>query len=254
MNTSQSLYQASCADDYDPDSMPVDRARALIRQFLTPLTSTERVAIRAALGRILAQDIDSPVAVPGHDNSAMDGWAVRFSDLATDAETELKRVGESFAGKPYTGAMGPGQTVRIFTGAVMPAGSDSVVMQERAKEIAGVVHIPPGALAKVGQHRRFAGEDLKPGQRVFSAGQPVRPAELGMLASLGLGEVTVFRKLRVAFFSTGDELKSIGTSLAAGEIYDSNRYTLYGMLMRLHCDVVGCRGRARQHIGWCIGG
>ena len=238
MKTSQSLYQASCADDYDPDSMPVDRARALIRQFLTPLTSTERVAIRAALGRILAQDIDSPVAVPGHDNSAMDGWAVRFSDLATDAETELKRVGESFAGKPYTGAMGPGQTVRIFTGAVMPAGSDSVVMQERAKEIAGVVHIPPGALAKVGQHRRFAGEDLKPGQRVFSAGQPVRPAELGMLASLGLGEVTVFRKLRVAFFSTGDELKSIGTSLAAGEIYDSNRYTLYGMLVRLNFDVV----------------
>ena len=94
MNTPQSLYQASCADDYDPDSMPVDRARALIRQFLTPLTSTERVSIRAALGRILAQDIDSPVAVPGHDNSAMDGWAVRFADLARDAETELKRVGE----------------------------------------------------------------------------------------------------------------------------------------------------------------
>ena len=232
------LRDISCADDYDPDSMPVERARALIRQFLTPVTGTERMHIRQALDRVIAEDLTSPVTVPGHDNSAMDGWAVRFADLATDAETELKRVGESFAGKPYTGAMGPGQTVRIFTGAVMPAGSDSVVMQERAKEIAGVVHIPPGALAKVGQHRRFAGEDLKPGQRVFSAGQPVRPAELGMLASLGLGEVTVFRKLRVAFFSTGDELKSIGTSLAAGEIYDSNRYTLYGMLVRLNFDVV----------------
>ncbi len=150
----------------------------------------------------------------------------------------MKRVGESFAGKPYAGAMGPGQTVRIFTGAIMPAGSDSVVMQERAKEIAGGVRIPAGALAKAGQHRRLAGEDLKRGQRVFAAGQPVRPAELGMLASLGLVEVTVYRKLRVAFFSTGDELKSIGTPLAAGEIYDSNRYTLYGMLMRLNFDVV----------------
>jgi molybdopterin molybdotransferase len=238
MNTPKSLYEVSCADDYDPDSMPVDRARALIRQFLTPLTATERVSIRSALGRILAQDIDSPVAVPGHDNSAMDGWAVRFADLSPDSETELKRVGESFAGKPYAGAMGPGQTVRIFTGAIMPMGSDSVVMQERAKEIVGGVRIPAGALAKAGQHRRLAGEDLKRGQRVFAAGQPVRPAELGMLASLGLGEVTVYRKLRVAFFSTGDELKSIGTPLAAGEIYDSNRYTLYGMLTRLNFDVV----------------
>jgi molybdopterin molybdotransferase len=128
--------------------------------------------------------------------------------------------------------------VRIFTGGIMPAGSDSVVMQERATEVEGGVRIPAGAISKVGQNRRLAGEDLKHGQLVFAAGQPVRPAELGMLASLGIGEVSVYRKLRVAFFSTGDELKSIGAPLAAGDVYDSNRYTLYGMLTRLNCDIV----------------
>jgi molybdopterin molybdotransferase len=238
MNAPQTLREASCADDYDPNSMAVDRARELIRQFLAPVTATERVHIRMALDRVLAQQIVSPIAVPGHDNSAMDGWAVRFADLRTDGETELKRVGESFAGKPHPGGIGPGETVRIFTGGIMPAGSDSVVMQERATEIAGGVLIAAGTLTKAGQNRRFAGEDLKRGQVVFEIGQPVRPAELGMLASLGINEVTVYRKLRVAFFSTGDELKSIGTPLGAGDIYDSNRYTLFGMLSRLDCDIV----------------
>ena len=218
--------------------MAVDRARTLIRQFLAPVTATERLHIRAALDRVLAQDIVSPVAVPGHDNSAMDGWAVRFADLGSSGDTELKRVGESFAGMPHSGALGPRETVRIFTGGIMPAGSDSVVMQERATEIPGGVRIHSGALSRAGQNRRFAGEDLKPGQPVFAAGQPLRPAELGMLASLGIGEVTVYRRLRVAFFSTGDELKSIGTPLAEGQIYDSNRYTLYGMLTRLNCEIV----------------
>jgi molybdopterin molybdotransferase len=238
MNAPQTLRQFSCADDYDPNSMAVDRARALIRQFLAPVTATERVHIRAALDRILAQEVVSPIAVPAHDNSAMDGWAVRFADLAGSGDTELKRVGESFAGKPHSGPVGPGDTVRIFTGGIMPAGTDSVVMQERATEIAGGIRVPAGALTKAGQNRRFAGEDLKAGQLVFPLGQPVRPAELGMLASLGIGEVTVYRKLRVAFFSTGDELRSIGAPLAEGQIYDSNRYTLYGMLSRLNCDIV----------------
>ena len=238
MNTPQTLREASCADDYDPNSMAVDRARALIRQFLAPVTATERVHIRMALDRVLAQDVVSPIAVPGHDNSAMDGWAVRFADLRVDGDTELKKVGESFAGKPHAGPVGTGQAVRIFTGGIMPVGSDSVVMQERATEIAGGVRVSAGAVNKAGQNRRFAGEDLKQGQVVFQVGQPVRPAELGMLASLGINEVTVYRKLRVAFFSTGDELKSVGTALAEGQIYDSNRYTLYGMLTRLNCDIV----------------
>ncbi|MCC7216928.1 MAG: molybdopterin molybdotransferase MoeA [Burkholderiales bacterium] len=238
MTTPRTLREASCADDYDPNSMPVDRARSLIRQFLTPVAATERVHVRAALDRVLAEDVVSPIAVPGHDNSAMDGWAVRFADLAPDGETTLPRSGESFAGRPFAGELAPGTAVRIFTGGVMPQGADTVVMQERATEVDGGVRIAAGAVTRAGQNRRFAGEDVKAGQVVFRRGQPVRPAELGMIASLGVNEVTVYRRLRVAFFSTGDELKSIGTPLAEGEIYDSNRYTLYGMLTRLGCEIV----------------
>jgi molybdopterin molybdotransferase len=238
MNAPKTLREISCADDYDPNSMPVEKARALIRQFLAPVTTVERVHIRHALDRVLAEDVVSPLDVPGHDNSAMDGWAVRFADLHSDRATSLQRVGESFAGKPCGREVHSGEAVRIFTGGVMPAGADTVVMQERATEVSQGVEIAPGAVAKAGQNRRFAGEDLKRGAVVFRAGQPLRPAEIGMLASLGINEVGIYRKLRVAFFSTGDELRSIGAPLGAGEIYDSNRYTLYGMLTRLNCDIV----------------
>jgi molybdopterin molybdotransferase len=239
MQTTRTLRDVSCADDYDPDSLPVDRARTLIREFLSPVTAVERVHIRAALDRVLAADVESPLDVPGHDNSAMDGWAVRFADLGGGSETtNLRRIGESFAGKPFEGELRPGETVRIFTGGVMPRGADTVVIQERARETTQGAAIAPGAVTKAGQNRRFAGEDLKRGAAVFRKGQLVRPAELGMLASLGIGEVSVYRRLRVAFFSTGDELRSVGQPLRAGEIYDSNRYTLYGMLTRLNCDIV----------------
>jgi molybdopterin molybdotransferase len=238
METSRTLRELSCADDYDPNALPVDRARALIREFLVPVSAVERVHIRAALDRVLAADVESPLDVPGHDNSAMDGWAVRYADLNAAAETTLRRIGESFAGKPYAGEVTAGETVRIFTGAVMPRGADTVVMQERARETPGGVAISPGAVTKAGQNRRYAGEDLVQGGVVFRKGQPVRPAELGMLASLGIGEVSVYRRLRVAFFSTGDELRSVGQPLAVGEIYDSNRYTLYGMLTRLNCEIL----------------
>ncbi len=232
------LRIAACGDDYDPDSMPVDRARELIRRFLSPVTAVERVQIRAALGRVLAEDVMSPIAVPGHDNSAMDGWAVRFADLATDGETTLRRVGDSFAGKPFDGDVKAGEAVRIFTGGVMPPGADTVVMQERARGIDGGVVIAAGAATTTGENRRRAGEDLVAGQVVFERGQPVRAAEIGMLASIGIGEVGVYRRLRVAFFSTGDELRSIGSPLRAGEVYDSNRYTIFGMLERLGCETL----------------
>jgi len=234
----KSLVKAFPVDDYDPNSMPVDRARELIRTFLSPVTVTERVHIRQALDRILAADIASPHDVPGHDSSAMDGYAVRFADLARDSETVLVRVGESFAGRPSPTTVGPGQCVRIFTGGVVPAGADTVVMQERAHAEGDRVRIAVGAVPKAGTNRRFAGEDLKRGEVVFEAGQRVRAAELGMLASLGIGEVTVYRKLRVAYFSTGDELRSVGSALGVGEIYDSNRYTLHGMLAHLHCEAI----------------
>jgi len=238
METTRTLRELSCADDYDPNSLPVDRARALIREFLSPVTAVERVHIRAALDRVLAADVASPLDVPGHDNSAMDGWAIRFADLDPASETHLRRIGDAFAGKPFAGELAAGCAVRIFTGGVMPRGADTVVMQERARETPDGVAIAPGAVTKAGQNRRFAGEDLKRGDVVFRKGQPVRPAELGMLASLGIGEVSVYRRLRVAFFSTGDELRGLGETLGAGEIYDSNRYTLYGMLTRLDCEIV----------------
>ena len=234
----KSLREASCADEYDPNSMPVERARALIRDYLDPVTTVERVHIRQALGRTLAADVVSPIDVPGHDNSAMDGWAVRFADLSPGAPTTLARIGESFAGRPCEARVGSGQAVRIFTGAVMPEGTDTVVMQERAEERAGSVVVAPGAVTQPGQNRRFAGEDVKAGGIVFRRGQSMKPAEIGMLASLGVNEVAVYRRLVVAYFSTGDELVSIGTPLATGQIYDSNRYTIGAMLSRLGCESI----------------
>src|SRR3954470_4427687 len=230
------ITQAPCADDYDPNSMPVAKARAFIHQFLKPIEGTVRVPIRAALGRVLAEDILSPVNVPSHRNSAMDGWAMRGADLKADGETTLQEIGASFAGKPFNGKVAAGQCVRIMTGGVVPEGADTVVMQERAKASGKSVAFAAGQ--KTGQNVREAGEDLKAGAVALKRGRIVRPAELGLIASLGIGEVAVFRPLRVAFFSTGDELKSIGTSLGAGEIYDSNRYTLHGMLTRLGCEVL----------------
>jgi molybdopterin molybdotransferase len=230
------ITQASCADDYDPDSMPVAKARAFIHQFLHPIEGTLRVPVRTALGRVLAEDVLSPVDVPAHRNSAMDGWALRAADLQVEGETTLAEVGASFAGRPFAGTMGAGQCVRIMTGGVVPEGADTVVMQERARARGKSIAFAPGQ--KPGQNVREAGEDLKAGSVALRRGRIVRPAELGLVASLGIGELAVYRPLRVAFFSTGDELKSIGTTLAEGEIYDSNRYTLFGMLARLGCDVL----------------
>ncbi|MBC7710222.1 MAG: molybdopterin molybdotransferase MoeA [Rhizobacter sp.] len=230
------IRELSCADDYDPNSMPVDKARDFISKALTPITTTERLHIRAALGRVLAQDVVSPLDVPGHDNSAMDGWAYRHADLVSGGVTVMQRVGTSYAGKPYFGAVGHAECVRIFTGAVMPAGCDTVAMQERVTEDSLGVHI--GNDLKAGQNRRFRGEDLKTGALALKCGSLVSPAAVGLLASLGIAEVSVYRKLRVAFFSTGDELKSIGSTLGAGEIYDSNRYTIYSMLERAGCQPI----------------
>ena len=230
------ISQASCADDYDPNSMPVAMARACIHQFLAPIEGTVRVPIRDALGRVLAEDVISPVNVPSHRNSAMDGWAMRGADLAADREATLAEIGASFAGRPFKGSVGKGQCVRIMTGGVVPEGADTVVMQERAKANGTQVTFAPGQ--KTGQNVREAGEDLKAGSIALARGRMVRPAELGLVASLGIGEVAVYRKLRVAFFSTGDELKGVGTVLGEGEIYDSNRYTLHGMLTRLGCEIL----------------
>ncbi len=230
------LRDASCADDYDPNSMPVDKARALITRFLTPLTSTERVPVRSALGRVLAEDVISPINVPAHDNSAMDGYAVRFADLKSAVDVSFTVVGSSFAGKPYVGKMQADEAVRIMTGAVMPPEADTIVMQEHAQVENG--HVTIGIGHRKNQNLRRAGEDLAIGQIALKRGLPLRPAEIGLISSIGIGEVTVFRKLRVAFFSTGDELVSIGSIPGEGQIFDSNRYTIHGMLTRLNCEVI----------------
>jgi molybdopterin molybdotransferase len=231
------ITAASCADDYDPNSMPVEKARAFIHQFLSPVRGHARVAVRDALGRVLAEDIISPVNVPSHRNSAMDGWAIRFNDL--NANDTLKEVGTSFAGQPFQGAVATGECVRIFTGGVVPTECDTVIMQERAEVVSAdkkTIRFAPGA--KQGQNVRQAGEDLRAGAVALAKGRVVKPAELGLIASLGIGEVSVVRKLRVGFFSTGDELVSVGGTLAEGQIYDSNRYTLFGMLNRMGIDAI----------------
>ena len=236
MSSVPTIRDLTATSDYDPNSMPVEKAREHIRAFLSPVTTVERLNIRAALGRVLAQDVISPVNVPQHDNSAMDGYAVRFDDLKTDAQATLKVIGTAFAGKPYEGTLGSGQAVRIMTGAVIPAGADTVIQQERAKASGDQVAVMP--VPKKGTNTRSAGEDLRAGEAALRRGQLVRPAEIGMMASLGIGEVAVYRKLRVAFFSTGDELVAVGASLGPGQIYDSNRYTIYGLLVRLGCEVL----------------
>ena len=234
---SRTLSQAiSCLDDYDPDSLRVASANSIIAGCLIPVSGTERVAVRLALGRVLATAIVSPVDVPAHDNSAMDGYAVRHADLRPGAVTILREVGTALAGRKYFGNVGSGECVRVMTGAVMPTGTDTVVVQEVVAVDAGHITIPAGQA--LGQNRRLAGEDLKQGKPALARGQLIRPAELGLIASLGIGEVEIFRRLRVAFFSTGDELTSIGTPLAEGQVYDSNRYTLHGMLTALGCEVI----------------
>lgn len=234
--TSDSIRTASCADDYDPDSMPVDKARQYIRDFLNPVQAKECLPLRSALGRVLGEDILSPLNVPNHDNSAMDGYALNANDLQPTGQTTLHLAGAAFAGKPFDGSVRRGECVRIMTGAVIPVGCDTVVMQEHVQSQDDAIIFGEGI--KRGQNIRLAGEDLKRGQAVFATGHRLRPADLGLIASLGMGEVRVFRKLRVAFFSTGDELVGIGHPLGEGQIYDSNRYTLYGMLARLGVEII----------------
>ena len=227
---SRILRIVNAIEGYDPDALHVETARAAIRACLAPVRETERLPVRAALGRVLAEEIVPAIDVPGHDNTAMDGYAVRFADLGPGA-TVLQEIGAALAGKSFGGSLGPGQCVRVTTGAVMPAGADTVVVQEVVKVAGGKVTVPPGQ--KKAQNVRYAGEDLKKGVPVLAPGRPLGAAEIGLVASLGIGEVAVKRKLRVAFFSTGDELASVGSALKEGEVYDSNRYTLHGMLARL---------------------
>jgi molybdopterin molybdotransferase len=235
VSTSPEISPVSCADPFDPLSLSCAEALARILAALTPVAGHECVALRAAFGRILASDVASAIDVPLATNSAVDGYAVRVADLG-DAGMQLKIAGIALAGAPFHTRLAPGHCVRVMTGAVMPEGTDTVVMQEHAEVGDGRIRVTRGY--RRGDNVRAAGEDLRRGQVALPAGRRLNAAELGLLASLGIGEVSVRRRLRVAFFSTGDELRSIGEPLAEGQVYDSNRYTLYGMLSALGAEVI----------------
>ncbi len=228
---------ASCVSGYDPASLPVPQAQEFIARLVPRVRAVEMLALRSALGRVLARDVVSGIDVPSHDNSAMDGYALRAADLAAGAATVLQVAGSGFAGQADLATAAPGQCVRIMTGAVLPAGLDTVVPQEFVQLDGARVTVPAGVV-RVGDNRRLAGEDLARGETALAAGRVLRPADLGLLASLGRAEVPVLRRLRVAFFSTGNELRSIGEPLDAGCVYDSNRYTLWAMLQRLGVELI----------------
>jgi molybdopterin molybdotransferase len=228
---------SSCINGYDPNALSVDQARAFIDRLVPRLDAVEMLPLRSALGRVLARDIVSAINVPSHDNSAMDGYAFRGRDLANGAETTLRVVSRAMAGQEAKHAIANGECVRIMTGAVMPEGLDTVIPQEFTKLDGDQVTIPAG-IVRPGDNRRLAGEDLAKGEAALVAGRVLRPADLGVLASLGQAEVPVVRRLRVAFFSTGNELRSIGETLDEGCVYDSNRYTLWGMLQRLGVEIL----------------
>ncbi len=221
----------SCLDGYDPDALRVDTARAAIGACLEPVAETESVPVLQAFGRILAGDLVAPLDVPAHDNAAMDGWALRAADLSDTAESALVEIGSALAGEPFRGEVRAGECVRIMTGALIPRGADTVVIQEIVRREGAKIVVPPGQ--KAGQNVRRAGEDLRAGRTALRAGTRIGAAELGLAASLGIPELVVQRRLRVAFFATGDELCSVGEPLPPGGVYDSNRYTLRGMLAPL---------------------
>lgn len=237
MQNDRITVQPNCDDDYDASSLTCDEALSRILEAVQSVSGTDTVPIRDALGRVVASPIVSSINVPSHTNSAMDGYAVRAQDLPAIGEKQLQVVGTAFAGKPYLGEVGENQAIRIMTGAVVPPETDVVIMQEHA-EAGDDGSVTIDDRHKVGQNVRAIGEDITAGTEVLHRGHIIGPADLGLIASLGIAEFDVYRKTRVAFFSTGDELRGIGETLDLGQIYDSNRYTLHGMLTRLGVEII----------------
>lgn len=225
-----------CANSHYGPALKLDDALARILADVRPVEGIETLALRSALGRVLAGDVVSTIDVPAHKNSAMDGYAFASGDLQADGETRLAVIGVAAAGKPFAADVAAGECVRILTGASMPDGTDSVVMQENVEREGDIAILATGQ--QVGQHVRQAGEDIGAGEVALRADTQLRPAELGVVASLGVSEVSVRRRPRVAFFSTGDELRHVGEPLEKGQIYDSNRYTIYAMLTRLGVEAI----------------
>ncbi|NJS37136.1 MAG: molybdopterin molybdotransferase MoeA [Brachymonas sp.] len=222
---------------YDAQALPAGKVNEFLARLVQPVQAAERVGLMDAYERVLAEDVISPFSVPPHDNSAMDGFAFRGADLKADASTQFQVIGTALAGKAWQGTVSSGQCVKIMTGAIMPIGLDTVVPQEMCKVSGDTIEIATGVL-KTGDNRRLAGEDLMAGGIALSKGELLAPAAIGLLASLNTSSVEVFRRLKVAYFSTGDEVLSLGQVPREGAIYDSNRYTVIGMLRRWGHEVI----------------
>ncbi len=222
---------------YDPQALSARHVKDFLAQLVQPVREQESVPLMLAHGRILAHDVISPISVPPHDNSAMDGYALRGAELLSDQPTPLKVVGTALAGAAWQGSVNAGECVRIMTGAIMPAGLDTVAPQELVKAEGDTVHVPAGLL-QAGDNRRLLGEDLMAGQAALQAGTRLAPAACGLLASLGLPSVKVWRRPKVAYFSTGDEILSLGEAPREGAVYDSNRYTVAGLVQALGCELI----------------
>ena len=235
----QTIEQIAAAlQGYDPKALPAASVNAFLARLVEPVTATERVGVFDALGRVLAEDLVSPISVPPHDNSAMDGFAFDGSALRAGEPLTLRLAeGTAFAGTAWAGTARAGECVKIMTGAIMPAGLDTVVPVEFVKVDGQQVSIPADVLRQ-GDNRRLLGEDLMAGQPALRRGQTLGPAALGLMASLGVPQVSVFRRLKVAYFSTGDEILSLGEAPREGAVYDSNRYTVYGLLSKMGVEVL----------------
>lgn len=216
-----------------PYLISLQQARAYVLEGVAPIADIETVSLTQALDRVLAAPATAKVDVPGHDNSAMDGYALRASD-ASGETSQLRLIGECFAGRPYSGTVSAGECVRIMTGGVVPDGADAIVMQERTQVSDDIISIKNPVYAL--DNLRRAGEDFTQGTQVLDARHVLAPADLGVLASVGIAEIQAWRRPRIAFFSTGDELRHVGDTLAHGQIYDSNRYSLCGLIGHMHCE------------------
>jgi molybdopterin molybdotransferase len=222
---------------YDPQALKMEDANAFIARLVVPVQEVEVLPLRQCGGRVLAQDVVSPISVPAQDNSAMDGFAFDGALLQSGQALALPVAGTALAGKAWGGQVPAGACLKVMTGAILPAGLDTVVPQEFTRMEDGLVHIPAGIL-RPGDNRRLRGEDLQQGGVALSKGELLAPAALGLAASLGLQTLTVTRRLRVAYLSTGDEVLNVGEPLREGAVFDSNRYTVTSLLERMGCEVI----------------
>ncbi len=229
---------ARALEGYDPQALSAQAVGEFLHRLVQPLTDTEEVELHHALDRVLAHELISPLSVPPHDNSAMDGYAFQGAQLVPRQALELEVQGTALAGRAWQGEVKAGQCVKIMTGAVMPAGLDTVLPQEFAQDAGpGCIRVPANVV-QPGDNRRCCGEDLMQGDVALAAGARLGPAALGLIASLGLARVLVRRRPKVAYFSTGDEILQPGELPREGAVYDSNRHTVHAMLTRLGCELL----------------